>query len=128
MKKKEKHPLELWVEDLESGNNQQARRHLHAIGADPSQDSFCCLGRLCAVAIKHGSLSIEGVGPMPGITYPQLMMYEGRAGTPPDEVTQWAGLSNREIEEYIHMNDSVQASFKEIAARVRKNHPEVFGE
>lgn len=42
-----------WADALESGQYQQGKHYLHPKGVD-GQDTFCCLGVLCDVAMERG--------------------------------------------------------------------------
>lgn len=95
-----------WVDDLRSGEHEQTRGVLHAV--EDGEHSYCCLGRLCEIAITNGvELKTQGNG--------AFVKYEGQAYLPPAEVYRWSGLDADEANSYAHMNDQDAASFKAIA-------------
>lgn len=81
---------EKWVAALRSGEYQQA----HGMLRNVDENSFCCLGVLCDLAIKDGlklrveDLTYEG-DPDAIITY-----YDGISDILPDKVAKWANLSD----------------------------------
>lgn len=45
---------ELWVAALRSGDYAQGKNLLHEEQTDENPDQYCCLGVLCAIAVKNG--------------------------------------------------------------------------
>lgn len=104
-----------WVEDLETTIDPQAQRVL------TNESGDCCLGRLCKVAIADGVLVETKVGGYEGRVY-----YDGTSSFPPPSVEDWVGISAVAADDgllvYSTMNDARNATFKEIAAQIRKDY------
>lgn len=109
--------FEKWMRDLETTDEPQTKNAL----AD--KDGFCCLGRLCEVAIADGA----PIRRARARYSPEFIAYNSQSGYPPVEAAEWLGIDDGEsaTEEIalfcygVAMNDS-GASFKEIAAALRK--------
>lgn len=119
---------EEWVTALRSGNYKQGRSYLHK--RRTSGDSYCCLGVLCEVAVKHGVID----PPTPRRDDETIMCYGKNLDNAPfylpKEVIEWAGVvderisidpilakttyAGRDTRSLSHMND-MGASFSEIA-------------
>lgn len=71
-----------WVEALRSGEYKQGKGQMH----NREENSYCCLGVLCDLAVKSGAwVIVENDGP-------SYVMYDGLGGSLPPSVEQWAGL------------------------------------
>ena len=82
-----------WCAALRSGDYQQTKRALR------HNDSYCCLGVLCDLAVKAGI--IEDAKPMPmGIASdaPGRMGYDGTSHYLPERVQTWAALASNDPE------------------------------
>lgn len=66
----------LWIKALRSGKYKQGQGQLRR-GRKPENAVYCCLGVLCDLAVKAGAIE----------------SFVGMGGLPPDEVVEWAGLS-----------------------------------
>lgn len=80
--------IQEWIADLESGEIEQGRGAL-AIDDGTGHRSYCCLGVLCEIAVRHGIIS-------PAKSYnPELeseehtLNYDGAASMPPAAVAKW---------------------------------------
>lgn len=78
-----------WVEALRSGDYRQGKGCLHFRPHDdllpPADDTFCCLGVLCDLAIKAGVEVKAWRGP-------GVQQYDGEASFLPSAVVAWSGL------------------------------------
>lgn len=76
----------LWIADLRSGKHLQITGALHLVSLT---EGFCCLGRLCEIAIEQGvnvTTSIDPAG--------SVIKYDNFAGVLPEIVVDWAGLDS----------------------------------
>ncbi len=92
-----------WIEALRSGKYSQAREALH------TSKGYCCLGVLC---------DISGIGAWDGLAYRipdgcdgDFRELFGELETLRDDL----GISNDQEKTLIHMNDSCEMTFSEIA-------------
>lgn len=74
---------ERWVAALRSGKYKQG------VGFLTAEDSFCCLGVLCDLALLDGVISDVTVDADKAVVY-----YDDEAGLPPESVMLWAGLDD----------------------------------
>jgi hypothetical protein len=118
----------LWVEALESGEYRQETGQL-AKHYSPSKGgtSYCCLGVLCELAVKHGII------PAPS-KEAGVYVYADNHLLVPDEVKDWVGLSdtsgtyndNYSTYTLANMNDVDMDSFAEIAEFIRSKPMNLF--
>jgi hypothetical protein len=127
-----KEPWELWVEALESGEYQQARKRLNV------NDCYCCLGVACEVYQKYGpgdldvleeQIRDENNKPATAKRYDDAMF------TLPLKVASWLGLNqvNGQFwmakgpsESLTSLNDHGK-SFAEIAELIKSRPDGMFG-
>lgn len=101
---------ELWVDALRSGEYKQAKAALHK--TENGKDSFCCLGVLCDIAVKHLVIdepilwSNRAIG---------VYTYDGVSILLPRRVTHWSGVSQGAESILVGMNDDDENDFEEIA-------------
>lgn len=111
-----------WVAALRSGEFKQGRYALNA--HDTDGNTYCCLGVLCEIAVKHGIVSkcYESVG-FVGYGVEMDIAY------PPVAVQKWAGLDDSRggaisymgrLRALSHLNDVLCLSFDEIATEIEK--------
>ncbi len=74
----------LWVGALRSGKYKQGRGRLH----DPADNSFCCMGVLCELAVEAGVAR----GDSPPGWYDSKDGYDKQVNWLPNSVRRWAGL------------------------------------
>lgn len=88
-----------WLEALRSGEYEQGRGCLHR----EDNNSFCCLGVLCAIAEREGVVTstLQDNG-----TY---AYGENSTGTPPPAVVEWAGMDHENPVVEIGKHDTVLA-------------------
>jgi hypothetical protein len=89
--------IKQWVRNLESGLYKQTKDTLcnvagEGLNTGKKNDSFCCLGVLCDMAVRAGVIS-KAVTDDDG-----QMLYDGESGTLPKSVIQWAGLRTEDGE------------------------------
>lgn len=72
-----------WVEDLRTTTAKQGSNYLRN-----GDDSFCCLGRACELAVA------AGVIPSPKLNPEKFYMYGVDGGFLPHTVRKWLGLSD----------------------------------
>lgn len=77
----------LWARELKSGKWKQTKNVLHNV----DEDSYCCLGVACKLAIDAGVQLIEEqeLDNMDGIT---MSFYNGKGLDLPQPVQEWLGL------------------------------------
>lgn len=85
---------ELWVEDLRSGKHAQGAGRLCHSGPN-GIPAFCCLGRLCELAIEHGGLELLKEAAQDPIDQSWTTFYNGQEGVLPPDVQDWAGMNSR---------------------------------
>lgn len=108
-----------WVEALPNYTQRQ--------GALCKGDSFCCLGVLCELAVKHGVIPPRRLGRKGDVDY---FEYAGKNGCLPTEVVAWAGMYDaggtfrpeygKPGKSLINLNDSGM-SFKAIAEIIERD-------
>lgn len=119
-----------WVAALRSGNYRQGNGTLHNIG----QNTYCCLGVLCDLAVKAG-VAKEREGDGMFASNVDSAMYH--SGVLPKAVADWAGLSdcNPVLGDHMYhpddhgplptcattFNDSLGYKFNQIADLVEAN-------
>jgi len=100
-----------WVKALRSGKYKQGR------GALKTKNGYCCLGVLC-------DLHSREVNKKPA--FEDTTEYLEASGLLPDEVKEWAGLTQGEGNPQLgkhsatHHNDTNRRTFKQIADRIEK--------
>lgn len=112
MNKTQEANMRRWVEALESGEYKQTKQMLR------NKNGYCCLGVWC---------KLDRLARWNGESYEALVGDEPERLDDEDLGPLKARLGISEDEEiaYIAANDSGR-KFPTIAAKVRKNHPEVF--
>lgn len=115
-----KENLRLWVEDLESGQHEQAELFMAKI--QDEKTSYCCLGRLCEVAIANG-VPLERTIRYFHLGYNHDMhYYDGHGGSiVPRRVGDWTGISPDKLAHYATLNDK-GCTFSEIAQQIRTDY------
>ena len=68
-----------WIAALRSGEYKQRSGGLR------HGDTYCCLGVLCEIAVKHGIISTKKASSLSNI-----YLYDGSVGAPPQSLVQWA--------------------------------------
>lgn len=119
---------EKWITALESGDYVQGRKTLHNI----TENTFCCLGVLCDLAVK------EGVIPPPTIystskigTAPEQTAQYGREEATallPVEVSEWADVdansnyypAGEDEQQLSNDNDHEMMTFPEIVEIIKE--------
>ncbi len=106
---------DLWIEDLLAYPKRQGRGRLR-----PTRDTYCCLGRLCQLAVK-AKVILPAERTAHGYHY-------GRDSTGlPDSVRDWAGMKSSvgrllgSEESLAQMNDLETSSFATIAEVIKRN-------
>ena len=97
----------LWVSDLRSGKNKQNIGYLSVLKNGEDKRGFCCLGRLCEVAIEDGNeLKVECIDendfdPYYGVRF----RYGDSPYCLPIDVMDWAGICSEDptMEFYINV-------------------------
>ncbi|MGL5076086.1 MAG: hypothetical protein ACRDBG_09645 [Waterburya sp.] len=96
--------FELWIKTLKSKKYKPGRWALRSCG-----DEYCCLGVLCDLAAKDGGEQWSRK------EYSEYYTLHGQSGLPDLKVTDWLGLSRKDVETLVSKNDIAELSFKEIA-------------
>ncbi len=114
-----------WIKALRSGEYKQTKTNLR------KDDCYCAYGVLCDLYGKEKNINWgkDKLSPTPSV-YSFMDMW----GCPPDEVFDWAGLSDKGLglnaatralakkkDQVVHLNDKHGASFSEIADYIEKN-------
>ena len=112
----------LWAADLESGLHKQGCGALHQSLATGG-DAFCCLGRLCVLAVENGVI------PAPKHGFFGWYYDSCKVSLPP-AVQEWAGLSGNngcmtDGDSLAEMNDN-GVSFAKIADIIERRPPGLF--
>ena len=100
-----------WIDALRSGKYKQGKRRLHI----PIDNTFCCLGVLCEVAISEG-VDIETK------SYREFKMYAKQISTLPLAVLEYIGdnIDPNFWDTLIGMNDKYDRNFSEIADYIER--------
>lgn len=105
--------LEKWLADLETTDQPQTQSALR------DAEGYCCLGRLCEVAIADGTECI-----VTNTTDTDYFNYEydGSGSMPPESIRDWLGELPEQhfLTKCAELNDDYYLSFKEIARRIRQ--------
>lgn len=112
--------LLLWITDLETTNVKQGKNWLQQDGA------YCCLGRLCEVAISQGVQVRVTV-------HDGRSVYDGEDDEPPEAVGAWLGIDGDglivdTLSRYFgpatptEANDKLDMSFRDIAKGLRSHY------
>lgn len=118
----------IWCNTLRSGKYEQGRRLLH----NKAQNTFCCLGVLCDLAVKAGvKVNVEVNVEEDSRT--EFVTYDSAYNTLPKSVQKWAGLCNeagrpKNDERLIalwELNDLEKRSFDEIANYIEEHVEEL---
>jgi hypothetical protein len=114
----------LWIDALRSGEYKQGAAYLRK-----KDDTYCCLGVLCDLAVKDG-VAVEWSGEWTGVAYVARDNASGRRPTTalPPVVSEWAGLTKwgddalepREALDLTGLNDNGMP-FGEIADVIERN-------
>jgi hypothetical protein len=117
-----------WVEALRSGKFAQGTGVLHRA----QDDTFCCLGVLCAVAVEDGIVTEVEPGPYSQYAFKYRSITDAddiNATSPPQAVIDWAGLPADDPQvtdgddpesSLMTMNDSNRRTFAEIADAIEE--------
>lgn len=98
-----------WLEALQSGKYKQGRHVLKSHG------EHCCLGVLCELHQLHTGVNGWETGPNG-----RYELYLGSAGSVPEPVRCWSGLTYNVAVELTVLNDRRGLSFKQIAGYIRR--------
>jgi hypothetical protein len=99
-----------WVESLRSGKYKQGQGYLR------KGNNYCCLGVLCDL---HGD---KEWNPSDHPTKP-IYNYgdELRSEYPPAFISEWAAISEKDIETLAYHNDNKEFTFEKIADYIEEN-------
>lgn len=114
-----KENLKLWIEDLRTTEAPQTTEVLH------DTFGFCCMGRLCVVAIAAGvNVDAAPTGGPEGI-----VTYDCSDAFPPDSVKGWLDPEGdldcgerTQYDVFADWNDSERLTFHEIADRLEAEY------
>ena len=136
-----------WADALESGKYDQGKGRLERRRPlDSSDDGFCCLGVLCALAVEDGV--IERRDEDGNIIFGSAEEFKDGGSSmsfPPESVIEWAGLSsenpafevvlpsgcgiegcnlghNNTNHQAAELNDDKGFTFEQIATLIREQH------
>lgn len=98
----------IWTKALESGKFRQTTGQLRK--AEPGRHrAYCCLGVLCRVVPEYDAYLKNEAGA------------GWDSGTLPEEILKRAGLTERQQDALVDLNDEKGASFKEIAKWIKRH-------
>jgi len=108
-----------WIIALRYGELEQAKGSLHKKGAKGCQDSFCCLGVACEMALAKGFLKRRGLDG----TFYEDKKGEGVAGALNFTMGNWIGMEDDRVvvthkgklKNVVELNDKLGLTFPEIA-------------
>lgn len=103
--------IELWVKDLRSGKKRQTK------GALFDGRGYCCLGVACATYRREVGGKWRR-NPEEAARIFEDATQEENASILPRDVKSWLGIDAERMDIYVTMNDSYDATFKQIADRV----------
>jgi hypothetical protein len=111
----------LWVEDLRANVALQGKGTLCSIDSDGNR-RYCCLGRLCELAIQHG-VAVRAEDYTLPVGHDRHTLYDDKLGVPPKSVLTWAGFeSDQELmfmidgaKEYVSLYNDYGHDFNQIA-------------
>lgn len=107
-----------WIAALESGNYKQGTEHLRNRNSQGKLE-YCCLGLLCNIIDptkweeKKEWWSSRECYTYGGFTRPEDV------GRPPTQITDLVGLTYKQVDKLIRLNDDYRLTFKEIAGRIK---------
>jgi len=112
-----------WVSALRSGEFKQGTMQLRTL-----DDKYCCLGVLCALAVREGVID----PPLPGVQgqFTDAYYFDGNKNYVPLSVRQWAGLEDSvggyhvegvETEQVLAVNNDASMPFPQIADIIEKH-------
>jgi hypothetical protein len=78
----------LWVADLRANADKQGKGYLNI-----NNEKFCCLGRLCEIAIQNG-IDVRKEQSTGYAKRKGAFSYDGWTGVIPDKVKEWANIQN----------------------------------
>lgn len=104
-----KQVMELWIKSLRSGEYKQTRNVLKC-----ESGGFCCLGVLCDLAAKDGGASWSKD------SWGNWAFNEFYSGSPPDEIVEYLGITEVEVQTLMQMNDDEGKSFRKIADHIEQ--------
>ena len=77
----------MWLKALRSGEYEQGKGYLRNL----DEDTYCCLGVLCDLAIKDGVVINESESTF-SYPHPRVSLYDGVCSMLPYNVREWAQL------------------------------------
>jgi hypothetical protein len=108
--------MQLWHDELTSGNYQQATGALRHTNSDGTL-GHCCLDVACYAYITAGHELTE----RPGEEF-DLAPWGPMESLMPDEVRDWLELDDDEVLDFTYLNDRDRMSFDEIAGYVQHRY------
>jgi len=118
---------EKWVKALRSKKYRQGGGYLH------QNDSYCCLGVLCEIAVEEGIIKrkeLDDYNPIEGAVYEYgIAYYDSGIYTLPKSVMEWAGLTSTsprvvkegQMRDLPALNDSGNYTFDDIADLIEES-------
>lgn len=97
---------EKWIAALRSGEFKQTQKRLR------KDDTYCCLGVLCELYRRETGL---GAWTLNENVIGGVYNFLGRPSVPPQQVREWAGLSQGNRSQCIVVNDKRGSTFNEVA-------------
>ena len=104
-----------WIAKLRSGEYLQGKGALRKRGEE--QDTFCCLGVLCEIAVEDGKVRRPEQPKAVGYNY----SYDEEGGLLPVGLHTWSGICLDDRQELMDMNDTQGKTFEKIADWIDEN-------
>lgn len=104
-----------WTTKLRSGEYRQGKSALRKRGVE--QDSFCCLGVLCEIAVEDGKVHRSETPEAVGWNY----SYDEESAVLPLALEYSSGINPGARQELMDMNDVQGKTFSEIADWIDAN-------
>jgi hypothetical protein len=111
---------ERWLVALRSGEYKQGRRALTRIKSSNNEKLYCCLGVLCDILSDESSI-FKNNGTRCNLNNDALIIYESVTDTLTIDQRAYVGLNRNECNKLIHMNDTYEQSFNEIADYIKEH-------
>jgi hypothetical protein len=82
---------EKWLSALRSGEFAQGKNLLHKVDSETKEEKFCCLGVLCAIAVKDEVIEAPELRGAPEVPHYE---YAHSTAFLPREVREWSGIES----------------------------------
>lgn len=91
---------EKWLSALRSGEFTQGKNLLHKVNPETQEETYCCLGVLCAIAVKDGVIEAPLKRGIAQAAEEPYYVYASSTAFLPTQVQIWAGVDSDNGEFY----------------------------